>query len=227
MDANKSARISLSMPAVRALRMGVSGLETLRPLAGDARPLGNDLTAGYAFLACDATAAYKGTLRELVRSFVWLPGPGALLDCDIAVSGDSPAAVTWKLEGPARPESVARVLPRRSPPPAASETLFLNVIWTAEPREWKAIDSIELAGVRIADRVVAFYTETRMARSMVSFDVDGPEKLQILVTGLAPGEWEIWYAGMLDTPDAEVKPEAGALYFEGRPGGYFLRRLGS
>ena len=135
--------------------------------------------------------------------------------------------MNWKLEG-ATPGSASRILPRQGKAASATgDALLLNVVWTGEARPLAQIDSMDLAGVRIGNQVVAFNIETRMARSAVSFDVDGPAALKFLVTGLAPGEWEIWFAGMLEIPDAEVKPEAGVLYFEGRPGGYFLRRLGS
>ena len=228
MKANKSAVLSLEMSSVRALRMGSSGVETLRSLAGTgSRALGHDLTPEYAFLACDCSSGYAGVLRALVRSFVWLPGPGALVDCDIAVTGDAPVSVNWKLEGMPRPATVARILPRPGKLATTGDILFLNAIWTGEPRPIAPIDSTDLAGLRIADRVVAFYVESHTARSAVSFDVDGAGALKFLVTGLAPGDWEIWSGGMLDIPEAEVRPETGALRFEGRPGSYFLRRLGS
>ncbi len=228
MNANKSAVLSLEMSSVRTLRMGSTGVETLRELAGPgSRALGHDLTPEYAFLACDCSGGYAGVLRELVRSFVWLPGSGALVECDIAVTGEAPVLVNWKLDGMPGPKTVARILPRPGKQATNGDILFLNVIWTGEPRPISPIDSMDLAGVRIGDRVVAFYTESHMARSAVSFDVDGAGALKFLVTGLAPGEWEIWSGGMLDTPDAEVRPETGALRFESRPGSYFLRRLGS
>lgn len=231
--------ISLRMRDVAALRLHASGLETLRPLAGDgARPLGHDLAPDYAFLATDAHAAFGGTLAELLRSFVFLPKPGALVTFDIAVS-PQPAAVTWSIEGAPGAASVAAILPRQArvtrsgsaltvaPPKPAAESLFLNVIHTAEPHPVEPIDSIDLAGIRLADHVIAFHRETRMERSAVSFDVGGSGPLRFLVTGLAPGEWEIWRGGMLEMPDATVPPQAGALNFEGQPGSYFLRRLGA
>src|SRR5262249_35793059 len=86
------------------------------------------------------------------------------------------------------------------------------------------IDSDDLAGVRLGEQVVAFHTETRMAQSAVSFDVEGRGELKFLITGLAPRPWGIWRAGMLGNGDSVVAPEAGVLRFVGKPGSYFLRR---
>jgi hypothetical protein len=239
MSASKPPIISLRMRDIAALELRASGLETLRVLAGPgARALGHDLTPDCAFLAVDAHAASGDALRELVRSFVFLPKLGALVSFDIAISLDPPAAVAWTIEGATDAARLATILPRGarvtraasgltvSQAKAAAESLFLNVIHTADPRPVETIDSIDLAGVRLAGCVIAFHQETRMQRSAVSFDVGGPSALKFLITGLAPGEWEVWRAGMLEIPDGEVRPESGALYFEGAPGSYFLRRLG-
>ena len=87
------------------------------------------------------------------------------------------------------------------------------------------IDSEELAGLRLGSLVILFYTETHMARSAVSFDVAGPPEIKFLIVGLAPGAWEIWRAGMRELDDGAVAPESGVLYFEGKPGSYFLRHV--
>lgn len=205
---NKTAAIQVRMSDVRALHP-----DTLRTLAGpEARTLGRDLTPAWSFLAADCTSAYRGSLRELLRFFVLLPDV-ALIDFDIPTA-DPGTSVTWKLEG-ASPQATVEV------------RHLLHVIWLGEPKPFKPLDSIDLAGVRIGNQVVAFYTEPRMARSAVSFDLDGAGKMKILIAGLAPGEWEVWFAGMLEIPDGEVLPEAGTLAFEGNPGSYFIRRLGS
>ena len=214
----KTATISLRHADVRALRMQSSGVETLRVLAGPgARPLGHDLTADYAFLAADCSAAYAGALQEAVRCFVLLPGI-ALIDFDIVTAGDAGTAVTWTLEGNARPQDVTAF--HRRP-----DDGLLHVIWLGARGKAVPIDSIDLAGVRIGDRVVAFHTESRMERSAVSFDVDGSGKLKILVAGMAPGDWEVWFGGMLEIPESEVRPQSGVLTFDGNPGSYFLRHL--
>jgi hypothetical protein len=73
--------------------------------------------------------------------------------------------------------------------------------------------------------VIAFHNETHMAQSAVSFDVEAAGALQFLITGLAPGAWEIWRAGMRELEDGVVAPESGSVRFSGKPGSYFLRRV--
>jgi Heparinase II C-terminal domain len=209
-----SVVISLRMADVQALRLAATGLDTLRALAGPlARPMGHDRTADYAFLAVDAKRAYKG-LQEVTRSFVFLPEQRALVEFDIAIPADPPVPVTWKLEGSG---SVVTLL--------SNETQFLHLIQTAGRQAPGKIDSDDLAGLRLGSLAILFYTETHMARSAVSFDVAGPTAMKFLIAGLAPGEWEIWRAGMREIDDGAVAPESGVLYFEGKPGGYFLRHV--
>jgi hypothetical protein len=88
------------------------------------------------------------------------------------------------------------------------------------------IESLELVGARVADRVVLFHAETRSATSAVSFDVAGPAKLKFIIVGLQVGTWEIWHNGFLVDPGGAVERNSGVLAFEGAPGGYFLRRIG-
>jgi hypothetical protein len=209
-----SVVISLRTADVKALRLAATGLDTLRSLAGpQARPLGHDRQAGYAFLVVDARAAYPG-LREVTRSFVFLPDQHALVEFDIAISGDPPVPVTWKLEGTG---SVLTLL--------SNQTQFLHLVQTAAPQTPGKIDSEDLAGLRLGSLVILFYTETHMARSAVSFEVAGPPVMKFLVVGLAPGVWEIWRAGMRELDDGAVAPESGVLCFEGKPGSYFLRHV--
>ena len=95
----------------------------------------------------------------------------------------------------------------------------------AAPRPPQYISSLELEGVRIADRVVLFYVDLHMARSSLFYDLEGGAKLKQLVAGLAPGTWEIWRDGYLDDPQGFVPPQAGILYFEAPAGGYYLKKL--
>lgn len=88
------------------------------------------------------------------------------------------------------------------------------------------IESLDLAGARVADRVVLFHADTRSATSAVSFDVAGPARLKFIIVGLAVGTWEIWHNGFLVEPGGAVERDSGVLSFEGAPGGYFLRRIG-
>jgi hypothetical protein len=94
------------------------------------------------------------------------------------------------------------------------------------PHSQGPIESLDLAGARLADRVVLFHAEARSGTSAVSFDVAGPARLKFIIVGLAVGTWEIWHNGFLVEPGGAVERDSGVLSFEGAPGGYFLRRIG-
>lgn len=100
---------------------------------------------------------------------------------------------------------------------AGQETL--NVYGFPSPERIKDLD---FAGARLGGNVALFYRARNPARSSVSFHIDAPDKLKYLITGLAPGSWDIWFQGYLEN-SLDVEPREGSLYFEGDPGGYFLR----
>lgn len=95
----------------------------------------------------------------------------------------------------------------------------LNVIGFSSPVRIKDLD---FTGARLGGYVALFHRAAAPARSSVSFHVDAPGKLKYLITGLAPGAWDIWFQGYLEN-SRDVAPREGSLYFEGDPGGYFLR----
>ena len=133
----------------------------------------------------------------------------------IAVTYDiAREASMWSLAGGA--SEYARVID-------GAESAFLNVIGPGA-RTARDVSNIDLAGVRVRGWAILFHTELRSARSAVSFAVDGDSPIRILVTGLAPGAWEVWRNGWLEEPEADVRPEEGSLYREARAGSYFLRR---
>jgi hypothetical protein len=88
----------------------------------------------------------------------------------------------------------------------------------------RPVTSLDIEGAAVEPAwVVLFHTEAVLARSVLSFEVkDKAETLRFVVTGLAAGDWEIWRNGW-SAGTVEVKPREGVLYFEGRPGSYFLR----
>lgn len=91
----------------------------------------------------------------------------------------------------------------------------------------RAITSLDLEGVIVGSAVVLFYTEARPASSAVSFDTGktDAERLRFIVTGTAPGMWEVWRDGWIVDIGVPVRGTEGVLAFEGRPGSYFIRRL--
>jgi len=220
----------------------------LRALAYDCGP--DPKLPSYAFAAFSAPSP-EGTLLQRSVVVLWLGRPVLLL-FDLCQGSDHPAR--WILDGledlqlegktvsfrvpgspgrfhlstvwPAAPE-VSRtrggieVLANRT-----AEPVFMHVLRTVPGPEASPVSGFELAGARMGDWVVLFHTESRTARSPLSFETLGGEKVRVLLTGLAPGAWELWRNGWLEDPDGVVRPEAAALYFEARPGDFFLRRLG-
>lgn len=226
--------LSLRMQDVAALFRGRWWeLKSLRGLlaadAGASKTLGYDIGPDserpeYAFLATD--------VRGVRRLFVFLD-LGALITFDLVVS--QPARLS--IQGPLEPK-ITTLFPSADDLVAvmsadtidlhsrktSGDSVFLNVIGSADARP-APISSIDMAGVRIRDRVVVFYTESTSAGSAVSFDVPGTGNVKHLVAGLAPGTWEIWRNGWLEDPQGVVEPQAGALYFEAPAGSYFFRKL--
>ncbi len=140
--------------------------------------------------------------------------PGGLAAVIFDLGAEEPEA------SPAAGLAVDRVpLPR-----AMGGALTLRVLQPAhQAAPWRAVESVEMAGVRLAGWVVLFHAAPTSARTAVSFAAGGPTPLKILTGGLSPGMWDIWRNGWLEDNLAAVAPRAGALYFEGRPGSYFLR----
>ncbi len=189
--------IELRMADVESLRLRATGMETLRALPGPgAKPLGQDRTSEFAFLAVKAGP-------DVIREFVFLPHQKALVEYDIG-------PVSWKLLGGGSAQS-----------PAPD----LHLIQMGERRTVGKIVSEELAGFRLGQWAILFYTEAQMAQTAVSFDFEGPASMKFLIAGLAPGAWEIWRAGMRALEDGVVAPASGVLSFEGKPGSYFLRNV--
>ena len=90
------------------------------------------------------------------------------------------------------------------------------------------IDTLDWAGVQTDDYVVLFHTEPSLARSVFSFETapGAGARLRFILTGAAPGIWEIWRNGWVVDPGVTVRAGEAVLFFEERPGSYFIRRLG-
>jgi len=115
-------------------------------------------------------------------------------------------------------------------PAKESETdCFLNVMEITDRGqdalpEVQKIESGNLVGARVADRVVLFNRTGQRADKPVSFSVEGAEQFKILVTDLAPGTWQVRHEGRVLAPALTVTDDAGILFFEGPPGKYRLLR---
>ncbi|HYO83252.1 MAG TPA: hypothetical protein VES20_17740 [Bryobacteraceae bacterium] len=88
------------------------------------------------------------------------------------------------------------------------------------------IDSLDLSGRRTGDHVVLFHTEPALARSVLSFDAgSAADSLNFVITGLAPGVWEVWRNGWVVDQGVTVRAGEAVLFFQERSGSYFIRRL--
>ena len=90
------------------------------------------------------------------------------------------------------------------------------------------IDTLDWAGVQTDGHVVLFHTEPSLARSVFSFETapGAGARLRFVLTGAAPGIWEVWRNGWVVDPGVPVRAGEAVLFFEERPGSYFIRRLG-
>lgn len=88
------------------------------------------------------------------------------------------------------------------------------------------VSSLDLEGAQVGEWLVLFHTEPGLARSVLSFETrGGGDRVRVILGGLAPGMWEIWRNGWVVDTGVPVRAREGVLYFEERPGSYFLRRL--
>jgi hypothetical protein len=89
----------------------------------------------------------------------------------------------------------------------------------------RADGGVDLEGVVAGEWAVFFHNEPFLARAGLSFAAEKPRELRLLVTGLAPGVWELWRDGWLDCPEIRVRPQHCAAYVAIAGGRYFLRKV--
>ena len=94
----------------------------------------------------------------------------------------------------------------------------------AKPLIVEKIESGDVVGVRIADRVVIFSAAKDRGRGPVSFVIPGAGTVRVLLTDLAEGPWKVARDGQ--SPQGLAVGEAGTAYFEGPAGNYGLSRSG-
>lgn len=83
---------------------------------------------------------------------------------------------------------------------------------------------VDLIGAAAGDWTVWFHRDKASAQSAVSFIIPKGPETRFLVTGLAPGAWDVWHDGWREEFPLRVAPEAGAAFWKGLRGSYFLRR---
>jgi heparin/heparan-sulfate lyase len=130
-------------------------------------------------------------------------------------SPPDPETGAWRVElSPARP---------------AAADLFLNVMQvmdrgTSGPFTVETVESRDVVGLRLSDRVVLFNPRGDRTAGPVSFAVQGEGALKLLVTDLAEGTWQVRRDGRIARPAITVSGDSGVMYFEGPAGHYSLLR---
>ena len=116
-----------------------------------------------------------------------------------------------------------------SPKNAQTDDSFLNVMQVMDnvggpaPLVAKMVDSGDMVGAKIADRVALFSKSGDRLNGPVTLDISGDEDLlQYVVTDLAAGYWTVESAGQTADSQLRVSEEGGVLSFNGPPGIYKL-----
>jgi len=116
-----------------------------------------------------------------------------------------------------------------SPRLPAKTDHFLNVMYVSdalpEPERLNPsrLESDQLLGVKIADRVVFFSKTAHRLAQDLTFTVEGSKAiLKYLVTDIEPGTWQL--TGPLELT-LQAAGDAAVLYFEGPAGTYKLHKL--
>jgi hypothetical protein len=116
-----------------------------------------------------------------------------------------------------------------SPRAASATDYFLNVMQVTDRDAGELpaperLESGDLVGVRLADRVVFFHRSGDRTARPLSFHMDGNRLCKYLITDLEEGAWQVWHNGRILHAALVVSGDAGTLYFEGPAGSYSLRR---
>jgi heparin/heparan-sulfate lyase len=123
-----------------------------------------------------------------------------------------------------------------SPATPSASDLFLNVIQITDRAKdgysklehVEKVESGQMVGVRLADRLVLFSSGGDRVTQPVLFTVRagmvGPNTIRFLIADLAPGMWQVSRNDRIEHANLNVTADAGTLYFEGPPGSYLLRR---
>ena len=115
-------------------------------------------------------------------------------------------------------------------PKAPAETdHFLNVMHVmdgvkgAEPLVPTIVESDQMLGVKIADRVVLFSKSGERLQEGITFTIsDSQAELKYMVTDLKAGQWQVKGPSSL----SQKAKEGGVLYFQGTAGTYVLEFVG-
>lgn len=117
-----------------------------------------------------------------------------------------------------------------SPKKAAKEDYYLNVMQVSDGRAKKSkevirIDSKQVVGAQIADRVVLFCRNSQLITQSFSFSFAGKGNFKMVATDMAAGKWKIMRNGTISIPEKTVQSGESVLHFEGNSGDYQIIRL--
>ena len=116
-----------------------------------------------------------------------------------------------------------------SPASPSAEDCFLNVMQISgndctSLHRAERIDGDRVTGVRIADRIVTFSSDSGTLHNSFSFDIEGEGEFKVLATDLKSGNWQVLKDGKIFIPAADVADGEGLLYFTASAGHYEFRR---
>lgn len=112
----------------------------------------------------------------------------------------------------------------------SKEDYFLNVMLITDTNhitqraEVRMIESENVIGVQLNNRVILFDRESCRLKHEFSFKVQGKGMHKILLTDLFSGQWRILKDGKILKPFVNVTNDEGTYYFEGGSGTYTLQR---
>lgn len=105
---------------------------------------------------------------------------------------------------------------------------FLNVMQVMDyeggpvPHSVFIVNSDNMVGAMIADRIVLFSNSCEKVGDKVRFTLSGKGTLKVLITDLKPGFWKIEKSGETALVPYEVTRDGGVLYFYGTAGKYTI-----
>ncbi|MCK5330554.1 MAG: hypothetical protein KAK01_04030, partial [Candidatus Marinimicrobia bacterium] len=115
-----------------------------------------------------------------------------------------------------------------SPGTAQYEDLFLHAMTvmddtTAIPPIVETINTDYLVGVKLLDRVVCFSKTGTELNEPISLTINGSDTIQVLVTDLEPGVWNVEEDGVFLT-SVTASDEGRSIYFAATGGEYILSK---
>ena len=116
-----------------------------------------------------------------------------------------------------------------SPSVSAEEDYFLNVMQVMDNNyesqfEVELIKDNKVVGAQIGERVVIFSKNSEEMNMPFSFNIDGEDPFEILLTDMAEGTWQVLRNGEVMIPAIQVRNHEGTIYFKGSGGEYKIMR---